>query len=113
MVQRKGDLPVVESRRSEERGKEELDGMPPASMARGPWSLQAWRSSSLRGCGSWGGEPELVSPSLTCQGTTFSGGPAPTGERQYPLRRFPVRVGPEGQTLNIIGHILRFLHWIG
>lgn len=48
--------------------------------------------------GAGGNEPKQVSPSLTCQGTTFGGGPAPTQAGQYPLQRLPMRVGPEGQT---------------
>lgn len=60
-------------------------------------------SSSLVTVGAGGGEPQQVSPSLTCQGTTFGG-------------TLPVRVGPEGQKarlLDIIVHILQFPHWIG
>ena len=47
--------------------------------------------------GAKGGEPKLVSPSQTHQGTKFSGGQASTRAGQYPSQKLPVGVGPEGQ----------------
>lgn len=43
-------------------------------------------------------ESEQVPPSLTSQGTTVSGGLAPSRAWQYPLPRLPMRVGPKSKT---------------
>ena len=99
MVQRKGKLPVKDSRSSEERAQEDLDVMAAASMVRVPMAPPALGDLppySAEGTGE--SEPELVLPSQICQGTKFGGGRAPTGAGQYPLLRLPVGgVGPEGQ----------------
>ena len=81
MVQRKGDLPVKDSRSSEKRAKEDLDITTASSMVRVPTALPALGDLppySAEGAG--GGEPEPVSPSQTHQGTKFGGEKAPTWE---------------------------------
>ena len=86
MVQRKGKLPVKDSRSSEERAQEDLDVMAAASMVRVPMAPPALGDLppySAEGPGE--SEPELVLPSQICQGTKFGGGRAPTGAGQYPF----------------------------
>ena len=76
MVQRKGTLPVADSRSSGQ-------GPGRSGLLRAwsgvPLSLQPWGDlPPYLADGARGGEPELVSLSQTCQGTKFSAGQAPT-----------------------------------
>ena len=98
-VQRKGNLPVKDSRSSEEGAQKDLDIMAAVSVVRvptAPTALGDVPPSSAEGPGE--SEPELVSLSGTRQETKLGGGKAPTGAGQYPLRKLPGGVGPEGQT---------------
>ena len=98
MVQRKGTLPVKESRSSEQRAQEDLDIMAAVSMARVPMAPPALRDfPPCSAEGTMESAPELVSPTRTHQRTKFSGGKAPTRAGQYPLQKLPEGVGPEGQ----------------
>ena len=86
MVQRKGNLPVAETRSSQE----DQDVTAAASMVRVPTTppiLGRLPLYSAEGVG--GGEPELVSLPRTCLGTKFSGGQTPLRAGQYPLEDFP------------------------
>ena len=86
MVLRKENLPVRDSRSSEERIQEDLDIMAAASMVRVPTAPAA-----LEDLPPYTAEeteesaPELVSPSQTHQGTKLDGGQGPTRAEQYPL----------------------------
>ena len=98
MVQRKGNLPVKDGRSSEGRAPEDLDIMAAVSMVgvpTAPSALGDLPPSSAEGPGE--SAPEWVSQSGTRQETKLGEGQAPTGAGQYPLRKLPVGVGPEGQ----------------
>ena len=63
MVQRKGTLPVAESRSSEERAQEDQDVWAASSILRLPTALPALGNlPPYLAEGAVGGEPELVSP---------------------------------------------------
>ena len=113
MVQRKGTLPVKESRSSEQRAQEDLDIMAAVSMARVPMSPPALRD--FPPCSAEGtreSAPELVSPTRTHLRTKFSGGKAPTRAGKYPLQKLPEGVGPEGQPAGYCWAHILFLHQI-
>ena len=80
MVQRKGTLPVADSR-SSGQGPGRSGRLAAASMVRGPTVPPALGGDlpPYLADGARGGEPELVSLSQTCQGTKFSAGQAPIG----------------------------------
>ena len=97
MVQRKGNLPVKDSRSSVERAQEDLDIMTSRSMVSIPTASPALGdlppySAEGSAEGKWAWTDLFVSDH---QGTKFSAGQAPTGAGQYPLQKFPVGAGPE------------------
>ena len=98
MVQRKWNLPVADSRISEERDQQGLDIMAAVSMVKVPMAPPALGDLHPYSAeGAVGNEPEFISPSQTRQGTKLGGGQAPITVGQYTLPRLPVGVGSEGQ----------------
>ena len=88
MVQRKGNLPVKDSRSSKERAQGDPYIMATVSMVRVPTAPPAlgdlphyWTEGPEES------EPELISLSQTCQGTKFSREKAPTRAGQHTLQK--------------------------
>ena len=80
MVWKKGNLPVTDSRSSEERKEEDQYGC--CEQGQVCQASQTLGEPPYLAEGAKGGEPELISPSQPHQGTKFSGGKAPIGIRQ-------------------------------